>query len=140
VIFLSVWTDYAFATETFRKHTRAIDLATGDIWESPSDHEYGLVARGNDPAIRLPTLLDPTRFLEVGFEWHADRVRYFAVVDGAEQTLWQLTGAARVPGQPGAIMFSVWHPGEHWFGGGAPPDHPAHDAVMLVDWVRYWAD
>jgi hypothetical protein len=67
-------------------------------------------------------------------------VRYFAAVDGQDLTLWELTGAARMPGLPGAVMFNVWHPAEHWFGGGAPPDYPAQDATMLVDWVRYWAD
>jgi hypothetical protein len=138
VLFLSVWTDYSFATETFRKWTRAIDLSTGDLWDAPSDREHGLVPAGNDPNLALPTLLDPDRFVELGFEWRADRVRYFAVVDGAERTLAELTDPARVPQLPGAVMFNVWHPGEHWFGGGGPPDYPNSDATLLVDWVRYW--
>jgi hypothetical protein len=140
VVFLSVWTDYSFATEQFRKITRAIDFATGDIWESPSDHEYGLDRKGNDPTLHLPDLLDPSQFVELGFEWHADRVRYFALVDGQEKTLWELSDAAHVPQLPAAIMFNVWHTGEHWFGGGAPPDYPASDAVQLVDWIKYWAE
>ncbi len=140
VAFLSVWTDYSFATETFRKWTRAIDLSNGDIWESPSDHEYGLNKIGNDPSLALPTLLDPGQFVELGFEWHADRVRYFARVNGQDKTLAELTDPARIPSLPAAVLFNVWHSPDHWFGGGAPPDYPAHDAVQLVDWVKYWKD
>ncbi|HUQ07480.1 MAG TPA: glycoside hydrolase family 16 protein [Kofleriaceae bacterium] len=138
VLFMSVWTEYSFANEEFRKWTRVIDFARGDIWESPSDHEHGLVFVRNDPSLALPDLLSPSHFVELGFEWRADRVRYFAVVDGAERTLAELTDAARVPQLPAALIFNVWHPAEHWFGGGGPPDYPAHDATMLVDWARYW--
>jgi len=140
VLFLTVWTDYTATPESFRKLTRAIDLSTGNLWESPSDQEYGLNKAGNDSALKLPTLLDPGGFVELGFEWHADRVRYFAVVDGQDKTLWELADATHVPQLPAAIMFNVWHPAEHWFGGGGPPDYPANDAVLLVDWVRFWAD
>jgi hypothetical protein len=138
VVFLSVWTEYTFATEEFRKWTRAIDLTTGDLWDSPSDHEHGLVRAGRDPALALPTLLAPDAFVELGFEWRADRVRFFAVSGGRDVTLAELTDPARVPTLPGALMFNVWHPGEHWFGGGGPPDYPADDATLLVDWARYW--
>jgi hypothetical protein len=138
VLFMSVWTEYSFQPEEFRKWTRVIDFTRGDIWESPSDREHGLVFVRHDPSLVLPELLLPDRFVELGFEWRADRVRYFAVVDGAERTLAELTDAARVPQLPAALMFNVWHPAEHWFGGGAPPDYPAHDATLLVDWARYW--
>jgi hypothetical protein len=139
VVFLSVWTDYDGVTGAFRKQTRAIDLATGERWDSPSDHEYGLVPAGTDPELQLPTLLDPGAFVELGFEWAVDRVRYFATVDGEERTLWELADASHVPTLPAAVMFNVWHPGEHWFGDGGPPDYPAADATLRVDWVRYWA-
>ncbi len=138
VLFMSVWTDYSPQGERFRKWTRAIDVATGDIWEAPSDREHGLVRTGNDPSLRLPDLFSPDHFVELGFEWRTDRVRYFAVVDGAERTLGELTDPARVPQLPAALMFNVWHPAEHWFGDGGPPDYPAGDATLLVDWARYW--
>jgi hypothetical protein len=140
VAFLTVWTDYDGATDTFRKLTRAIDFSNGDLWDSPNDHEYGLDKVGNDPTLAQPTLLDPGHFVELGFEWHADRVRYFATIGGVEKTLWDLHDAAHVPHLPGAIMFNIWHPGEHWFGGGGAPDYPAHDATLTVDWIKYWAE
>ena len=130
--------EYTFETEEFRKWTRAIDLTTGDIWASPSDHEYGLVAAGQEPALILPDLLDPDGFVELGFDWRADRVRFFAVVDGEDRTLAELTDAAGIPTLPGALMFNVWHPADHWFGDAAAPDFPAGDATLLVDWARYW--
>lgn len=137
VLFLSVWTEYGPA-DAFRKWTRAIDLSTGDLWDAPSDHEYGLVRAGRDASLALPTLLDPGAFVELGVEWRADRVRFFATIDGAERTLAELTDAARIPSLPGALLFNVWHPSEHWFGGGAAPDYPASDATLLVDSARYW--
>jgi hypothetical protein len=140
VIFLSVWTDYDGATEVFRKQTRAIDLATGELWDSPSDHEYGLVSAGTDPTLQLPALLDPGQFVELGFEWHADRVRYLARVDGEERTLWELADPSHVPSLAAGVLFNVWHPAEHWFGDGAPPDYPAADATLRVDWVRFWSE
>ena len=136
VVFLTVWTEYS--GDDFRKWTRAIDLTTGAVWASPSDHEYGLVAAGEDPALVLPDLLDPGGFVELGFDWRADRVRFFAVVDGEDRTLAELTDAAGIPTLPGRLMFNVWHPLEHWFGGGGTPDYPAADATLLVDWARYW--
>lgn len=138
VLFMSVWTEYSFDSDSFRKWTRVIDFATGNVWEAPSDREHGLVFAHHDPSLVLPDFLLPDRFVELGFEWRADRVRYFAVIDGAERTLVELSDPARVPQLPGALMFNVWHPAEHWFGDAGPPDFPSHDATLLVDWARYW--
>lgn len=132
VVFLTAWTEYTASPETFRKWTRAIDLATGDLWDAPSDHEYGLVAAGNDPSLALPDLL--TGFVELGFEWRADRLTWFA----GDHTLAELTDPTHIPTTPGQLMLNVWHPADHWFGGGAAPDYPATDAVLQVDWARYW--
>jgi hypothetical protein len=140
VAFLTVWTDYDGATEQFRRETRAIDFSTGDLWEAPNDHEYGLDKIGHDEAFKRPDLLTSDDFIELGFEWHTDRVRYFATIDGQERTLWELNDASHVPQLPAAILFNVWHPGEHWFGGGGAPDYPANDATLSVDWIRYWAE
>jgi beta-glucanase (GH16 family) len=139
VAFLTVWTDYDEASGNFRKLTRAIDFATGDLWDSPNDHEYGLDRTGNDPAFHQPTFLAPDHFVDLGFEWKADGVRYFATIGGVEKTLWDLHDAAHTPHLPGAILFNIWHPGEHWFGGGGAPDYPAHDATLTIDWIKYWA-
>ena len=88
--------------------------------------------------LALPGLLAPDHFVELGFEWRPDRVRYFAVVGGADRTLAELTDPARVPQLPAALMFNAWHPADHWFGDAAPPDYPAADATLRVDWARYW--
>ena len=134
VIFLSSWTDY---DETgFRKWTRAIDLATGAIYESPSDHEYGLVPAGQDPQLARPDLL--TDYAELGFDWYPDRVRFVAVDGTEELTLWELTDAALVPQRESGWLFNVWHPGEHWFGDAGPPDHPAADAIVSLDRASYY--
>ncbi len=138
VLFMTVWTDYAFETETFRKWTRVIDFDTGDVWQSPAPDQYGIERVGNEAAFARPGLLAPGTFIDMGFEWRADRVRYFATIDGAEVTLAELTEPDLVPQLPGHLMFNVWHPASHWFGGGGPPDYPASDAVMIVDRAAYW--
>jgi hypothetical protein len=139
-LFMTVWTDYTFATETFNKWTRIIDLDSGDLWESAAVNSYEINKVGNDPSFVLPDFLGPDRFIEVGWEWRADKVRYFAVINGQERDLYTLSDAAKVPKLPGHIMFNVWHSIDHWFGPnlGQPPDYPAQDATMLVDWIRYW--
>jgi len=137
VIFLSSWTDYD--TTGFHKWTRAIDLTDGSIYESPSDHEYGLVAAGNDPALAHPDLLAPDRWVELGFDWAPDRVRFVAMIDGAPVTLWDLTDASLVPQLESRWLFNVWHAPEHWYGDAGPPDYPAADATLHLDWARYWA-
>ena len=98
---------------------------------------YGIDKIGNDPSLRIPGFLT-SGFVELGFEWRTDRVRYFATIDGVERTLADLTDASHVPQLPGLLMFNVWHSRDHWFGGGGPPDYPAADATLAVDWVRYW--
>jgi hypothetical protein len=139
-LFLTVWTDYTFSNETFRKWTYVVDFATGDLWESTAADQYGIDKVGNDPTLKLPGFLSPDHFIELGWEWRADKVRYFATIDGAERTLFTLTDAALVPKLPTALLFNVWHSADHWFGPmvSQPPDHPAQDATLLVDWVRYW--
>ena len=140
VVSLTAWTDYQGEPERFVKWTRSIDLATGDYSESPSDHEYGLVPKGNAPELRRPGFPDPGAFYEMGFEWHPSRLRFFLLIDGTEVTLWDLTDARYVPQRPSRWLFNVWHPRTHWFGPGADADYPAGDAEMRIDWARYWKE
>ena len=137
-ILLSSWTDYDEAKGEFRKWSRAVDTATGDYLESPSDHEYGLVPVGNLPAFKHPGFPDPGAFYEMGFEWAPDHIRFFAVLSGREVTLWDFTNAALIPQRPAPFLFNVWHPDAHWYSDGVA-DYPAGDAVMRVDWFRFWA-
>lgn len=138
VAFFTVWTDYDFVTERFRKWTRAIDFATGDVWGSVAPDRYGIERLRTDATLVQPALLSPGSYVDLGFEWRRDRVRFFATVDGAERTLVELDDPDRIPRLPGHLMFNVWHPAEHWFGGAGAADHPADDAVMLVDRAAYW--
>lgn len=43
---LTSWTDYQ-SESSFRKWTRVIDMATGDILDSVDDHSYALTVTGN---------------------------------------------------------------------------------------------
>ena len=140
VISLSTWTDYQAQPERFLKWTRSVDLATGEYFESPSDHEYGQVLKGIRPEFRHPTFPEPETFYEIGFEWRADRLRFFIVIDGGELTLWDYADTRYIPKRPAAWLFNVWHPRTHWFGGGGDADYPSRDAVMRIDWARYWAE
>jgi len=137
VISLSTWTDYQASPERFLKWTRTVDLATGQIAESPSDHEYGLVPFGRDPRLAHPGFPDPDEYYEMGFDWQARRLRFFVVLDGGEVTLWDDTDARYIPQRPAAWLFNVWHPDSHWFGPGGRADFPSSDAEMRLDWARY---
>jgi hypothetical protein len=137
-ISLTVWSQYSSDTK-FIKLTRVVDTATGNYSESPNDHEYGLVAKGSDAAFRHPGFPNPDAFYEMGFEWHADRIRYFILLDGTEVTLWELNDAAHVPQLDAPFLFNLWHAPTDWWTG-ASADYPAADATMSVDWLRYWQE
>lgn len=136
-LWLTVWTDYQAEPEEFRKSTRVIDMHTGAAQDTPlGTSEYGgLAAAGSLPAVVQPDFPDPDTYYELGFDWSADKVRYFMWVDGAEVTLWELTGASYVPSRPGEVMLNLWHSTTHW-ADGSPADFPAEDATLWVDWVR----
>jgi hypothetical protein len=137
-ISLTIWKEYASDT-SFIKWTRVIDTATGNYSESPNDHEYGLVPKGQSDAFRHPGFPNPDAFYEMGFEWHADRIRYFIVLDGSEITLWDFHDAAHVPQLEAPFLFNLWHAPSDWWTG-ASADYPAADATMSVDWFRYWKE
>jgi hypothetical protein len=139
VLFLSSWTDYQDSTGEFRKLTRSVDLADGAIADSKNDHEYDLVPMGKDPALARPGAISPDHYVEVGWTWRADSLRYFLIDGSAEVTLWDLHDAGHIPQHATQWMWNVWHPDTHWAGGGAA-DYPAQDAVLRVDRARYWAD
>jgi hypothetical protein len=137
-ISLTIWKEYSSDTR-FIKLTRVVDTATGNYSESPNDHEYGLVPKGHDDVFKRPDFPNPDAFYEMGFEWHADRIRYFIVLDGTEVTLWDFRDAAHVPQLESPFLFNLWHaPTDWWTGAGA--DYPAADATMSVDWFRYWKE
>jgi hypothetical protein len=138
-IVLSAWSDYEVhgGVETFRKSSRAVDTATGDLWDNvaPDDATYAKI--GNDATLVQQGFPASDTFYEVGIDWQATRVRFFIVVGGAEVTLWTLTDPAFVPQVPLPLMFNLWHPPTHWLPARTPAGYPAHDGVMRVDWARF---
>lgn len=137
-IWLSSWTDYD-NDNSFRKRSRGIDMRTGEYRESPTTNQYGMgPVLGVIPQARRPDFPRADTFYEMGWDWQPHSIRFFIVLDGEEVTLWDLRDRSVIPQHPAAMMFNVWHPRTHWWSGG-DADYPANNAVMRVDWFRYWA-
>ena len=143
--YLTVFTDYeeSGGDVLFRKLTHVVDFATGATYDTPSASDDELVAGAGEPALRLPDLILPGRFYELGFEWHAGSVRFFIDANdgGGERTLWTLDDPAHVPSAAVAVTYNLWHPDTHWLPAiDTAADFPAGDVVMQVDWFRYYAE
>ncbi|MDY0003828.1 MAG: glycoside hydrolase family 16 protein [Polyangia bacterium] len=139
-LWLTVWTDYDEVA--FRKTSRVIDTRTGEYYQTPPGEEdtynLGSSPLGTIPEAAMPGFPAPGAFYEMGFDWDPDRVRYFMVIEGQEVTLWDFDDPSLVPQNSAWFLFNLWHTGSHWMTGGEA-DYPAADAVMKVDWLRYWA-
>jgi hypothetical protein len=134
-IVLTAWSDYELVggVETFRQVSRAIDMATGDLYDTLAPGERGYTKTGQAPELAWPGFPAPNTFYDVGIDWQAARVRFFIVRDGVEVTLWTMSETAFVPEVPLPLMFNVWHPGTHWVPARSPADYPANDSVFIVD-------
>lgn len=143
-LFLTSWTDYTDDTH-LRKVTRMIDLQTGEYFQTPVGQEgtYNLSDTPTGTLTAIPDFLATSGFYEMGFDWHTSSLRFFIVVDGTERTLWTIPDgmatASLIPQNPASFMFNVWHSSTDWITDAAA-DYPHSDAVMDVDWFRYWAD
>ena len=115
--------------------TRVIRTATGD-WEDSLNYTQPL-GNGDRGELKHPGFPDPNAFYEMGLEWHATSLRYFFVFDQQEVTLWQYQDAAYIPTLQAPFLHNVWHSTDWWNGSGTA-DYPANDAIMRVDWLRYW--
>jgi len=141
-IVLTCWSDFEQATATtperFIKRSHAVDMSTGDSYDtvSDSDNAFAKTTTGSD-------LVDPgfpaaNGFYEVGFDWEPSRVRFFIVDQGREMTLWTLGDTKVIPQVPLQFIFNLWHPTEHWLPARSPANYPATDAVLRADWAEYW--
>jgi len=142
VVVMTAWSDYELAAsgaEVFRKLSHAVDTATGDVYDTPAPNERAFAKTGNDPTLVHPGFPAQGTFYEVGIERAADHVRFFAVLDGSEVTLWTLGDVTYVPQVPLPLMFNLWHPGTHWVPSTTPANYPAHDGVLLVDYAEWRA-
>jgi hypothetical protein len=137
-VYLTVFTDYQETpTLRFRKLSRVIDLSTGSYADTPRSDQDGYGPEQTDPALTLPDLFTPNAMYELGFEWHTDSLRFFAVQRGAERDLWTLDVAERIPQAPLHIVYHAWHPPTHWYPDDTPAQFPADDVVMRIDWVSH---
>jgi beta-glucanase (GH16 family) len=136
IISLTIWTEYTSDTAK-QGVSRVIHTKTGSYEDSLNDTTS--LGSGTLPALKLSGFPDPSAFYEMGFEWHAASLRYFIVVGGTEITLWTYTDPKYIPSLPAAFLFNVWHSTDWWNSQGVA-DYPASDAVMRVDWFRYWKE
>lgn len=138
-LYLTVFTDYEETTQAprFRKLSRVIDFESGDTFDTltADSDQYG--SARNEPLLLAPGLLAPGALYELGFEWHADSLRFFMRLGDAERDLWELTGVDRVPQLPVQVMYNLWHPDTHWFPLEGRADFPANDVVLNVDWLSF---
>src|SRR5262249_30931997 len=54
VLSLTVWTEYTSDT-SFKKWTRAVDLKTGEYFESTAANQFGVTKKGTDPQFVHPS-------------------------------------------------------------------------------------
>jgi hypothetical protein len=142
VIALTVWTDFQTGrdgTRQFVRRSHAVDLSTGDLYDSVADSSDGYARTGNDPTLVRPGFPAPGIFYEVGYEWRATAVRFFIVIDGLDLTLWTLVDALLIPQVPLQLRYNLWHADAHWLPPAAAAGYPSQDAVLAVDWFKYWA-
>ena len=139
-VVLTAWSDYAEATpsapERFFKVSRAVDLATGDVYEAPSETTRAFARTGNAPELARGSFV-PGGFYEVGIDWKPDAVRFFIILDGTELTLYTVTDPRYVPTVAMQLMLNLWHPQAHWVPRTTDAAYPASDAVLRVDRVDY---
>lgn len=142
MVVLTAWTDFQKSLDGSRRFVRrshAVDLSTGDLYDSVADDLDGYALAGNDPALVRPGFPVPGTFYEVGYEWRSSAVRFFIVIDGIELTLWTLADVALIPQVPLQFRYNLWHADTHWLPAATPASYPAEDAVLAVDWFKYWA-
>jgi hypothetical protein len=144
IMYLTVWTDFeesdAGTPIRFIRLRRIVDFATGDVYDSISDTSDGYAKTANEPLLARPGFPAPSTFYEMGFDWHADAVRFFIVLDGAERSLWTVTDAAHIPQDSVYMMYNIWHPSEHWHPRAGSAAYPTEDVTLRLDWFGYVAD
>jgi hypothetical protein len=142
VVVLTAWTDYQEnrdGSEQFLRRSRAVDLSSGDVYDSASEDSYEYAHTGSDSALVRTGFPAPGTFYEVGYDWQPAAVRFFIVIDGKELTLWTLTDAAFIPQVPLQLRYNLWHSDTHWVPAATPASYPSQDAVLAVDGFEYWA-
>ena len=140
VVVLTAWSDYAESTpatpERFIKVSRAVDLATGDVYDAPSETTRAFAKTSVMPGLAGPAFAAGA-FYEVGIDWRTDEVRFFIVLDGVELTLYRVADPRFIPRVSMQLMLNLWHPGVHWVPRSGDAQYPSSDGVLRVDRVSY---
>lgn len=140
-IVLSAWSDYqkdADGRETFLKRSHAVDTATGDIYDTVAAGDASFAKTGHAAELMHPGFSTFGAFVDIGIAWQPDHVRFFAVLDGQETTLWNLTDPAYIPQVPLTMIFNVWHPSTHWLPNRTAADIPSTTRAFTVDWAAWY--
>lgn len=136
ILWLTVYTDFSdFAPGKLRKLSRKVDMRTGRYetyvdWP-PTTSEQGTIA-----GLAMPNF-PGNDWYTLGFDWRADRVSYYVLVNGTKLELFRITDASRIPRRTSSFLMNIWHANAHWTDGAAA-DYPAGDASMVVDWAKIW--
>jgi hypothetical protein len=143
IIYMTVWTLYTSDSD-FTRTARAVNLATGEYWETPHPaHYYGgwdSSRHGFLPSSdTIPGFDASASYYEYGFTWLQDSVSFFvADSHGNVIDLWKTPSDVPIPTHPAPVYLEVWHTNSF-----VPDDKPGavnpptSDAVVLVDWVDY---
>jgi len=137
--YLTVFTDDepTPGRERFQKSGRVVDFETGERFDTQAIDSDRFFSAGVEADALISEAFEPGQPFELGFEWHAESIRFFLQLQGAERDLWTLTGAERIPQLPVHIMYNTWHPDSHWYPDSSAADYPSTDVVTSVDWVSF---
>lgn len=140
VIYMTVWTDYdeVGGTVRFRKITRKINLATGDIYQTPYNKENTYELERLQERFQ-PTILDfnhTQNFYEYSFEWSSSSVKFYVTISGTEILLWDMDRKELVPKNEAYIMVNLWHNSTQWDNGQLALA-PSVNCVMKVDKISF---
>lgn len=144
ILYLTTWTDYDVngGVEVFLKVTRAVDMTTGKIYQTKPGFEgsYGNMAQvATIPDAVISNFLVSGAYYELGLDYQSSYLRFTIMNNGKEVTLWDYTDSKYIPQNPMSFMFNVWHTDSHWWVGGNA-NYPANNALMSVDYFKYWAN
>jgi hypothetical protein len=144
IIYVGTWTGHS---GKLKRVGRTINLATGKIYateyrEDGSDLREAL--KGN---MALPEKIETiggfnasTQFHTYGFDWHADRVRWWLLhpVTADTVVLWDYEGKRGIPQHPSRYRMNFWHT-DNWAVETNPNsvERPGRRFELEVDWMDY---
>jgi hypothetical protein len=151
-IYLSLWKnnqDNDDNSKNFTKVTRAVNVRTGEIRQTPSGKEIGNHERGYPELAILTEQLpekipdfDAGNYYTYGFDWKEHFVKFWVInpANNNKILLWDYRDQRYIPTQEGNLLFNLWY-SKDWHQIGSPEKgrnkRPAGDSSMRIDWVRY---